>query len=173
MSAPLRSSMVSFVFNGNHWMLSNPKTKTIGQRGRPNEEQWRSKTYKRDASFGFVFASIICRGPQHTIRTRESGDGGSRSGRRRPRRRRLIEWKFMEIYANFLFCQWELVCDRDFYPTLALVLFGASGLVGNWIFGYIQDRWRFLFRPTIKPLIRRASLWWFLFIGFVVHIRNQ
>ncbi|KAK7077261.1 hypothetical protein SK128_013692, partial [Halocaridina rubra] len=34
---------------------------------------------------------------------------------------------------------WNLVCDTSFHPTLALVLLGASGLVGNYIFGYIQD----------------------------------
>lgn len=37
--------------------------------------------------------------------------------------------------------QWDLVCDKSFYPTIALVLFGLGGLVGNYIFGYLQDYW--------------------------------
>lgn len=31
------------------------------------------------------------------------------------------------------------MCDKEIYPTIALVLFGAGGLLGNFIFGYIQD----------------------------------
>ncbi|XP_060534676.1 beta-alanine transporter isoform X2 [Cylas formicarius] len=41
---------------------------------------------------------------------------------------------------NSVVSEWDLVCGDDFAPTLALVLFGISGLVGNYIFGYTQDR---------------------------------
>lgn len=35
--------------------------------------------------------------------------------------------------------QWQLVCDKDVLSTIGLVLFGAGGLIGNYVFGYIQD----------------------------------
>jgi MFS transporter, OCT family, solute carrier family 22 (organic cation transporter), member 4/5 len=31
------------------------------------------------------------------------------------------------------------VCEKDYYATMALVIFGISGLIGNYIFGYLQD----------------------------------
>lgn len=37
--------------------------------------------------------------------------------------------------------QWNLVCDRSYYVTLALVLFGLGGLIGNYVFGYLVDLW--------------------------------
>lgn len=44
-------------------------------------------------------------------------------------------------YLTVIFKQWNLVCDRKFYPTLALVLFGVGGLVGNYLYGFLQDYW--------------------------------
>lgn len=34
-----------------------------------------------------------------------------------------------------------MVCEKDFYSTFSLVIFGAGGLIGNYIFGYLQDHW--------------------------------
>lgn len=31
------------------------------------------------------------------------------------------------------------MCDKALLPTLALIFFGVGGLVGNYIFGYVQD----------------------------------
>lgn len=31
------------------------------------------------------------------------------------------------------------MCEKDYYATMALVIFGISGLIGNYIFGYLQD----------------------------------
>lgn len=38
-----------------------------------------------------------------------------------------------------LISQWDLVCNKDFYPTLGLVLLAVGGIIGNYIFGYLQD----------------------------------
>lgn len=45
------------------------------------------------------------------------------------------------VFKPLVFFQWDLVCDRDYYVTLALVLFGVGGLVGNYVYGFLQDYW--------------------------------
>lgn len=45
----------------------------------------------------------------------------------------------MTILLFYVYVQWDLVCNRDFLPTLGLVLLAVGGIVGNYIFGYIQD----------------------------------
>ncbi|RZF35560.1 hypothetical protein LSTR_LSTR014552 [Laodelphax striatellus] len=63
-------------------------------------------------------------------------------------------WNFdYSRYAATVVTEWEMVCHRDFLATLALVLLGVGGLIGNYIFGYLQD-----------TLGRRPSFFIYLFI---------
>ncbi|XP_072397601.1 beta-alanine transporter [Diabrotica undecimpunctata] len=48
-------------------------------------------------------------------------------------------WKYKDEITNSVVSEWNLICEKDFLVTLALVLFGTSGLIGNYIFGYVQD----------------------------------
>ncbi|XP_004931685.2 beta-alanine transporter [Bombyx mori] len=43
------------------------------------------------------------------------------------------------IYKSTIVTEWNLVCNKDFYSTLGLVLLAAGGIIGNYIFGYLQD----------------------------------
>ncbi|XP_039755563.1 beta-alanine transporter-like [Pararge aegeria] len=45
----------------------------------------------------------------------------------------------MGTYKNTVVVEWNLVCNKDFYPTLGLVLLAVGGIIGNYIFGYLQD----------------------------------
>ncbi|CAK1544877.1 unnamed protein product [Leptosia nina] len=43
------------------------------------------------------------------------------------------------VYQSTVVTEWDLVCDKDFFPTLGLVLLAVGGIIGNYIFGYLQD----------------------------------
>ncbi|XP_046659328.1 beta-alanine transporter-like isoform X1 [Homalodisca vitripennis] len=63
-------------------------------------------------------------------------------------------WTFdYSQYATTVVTEWDMVCQKDFYSTLALVLLGVGGLIGNYIFGYLQD-----------SIGRRPSFFIYLFI---------
>ncbi|KAB7499258.1 Carcinine transporter [Armadillidium nasatum] len=49
-------------------------------------------------------------------------------------------WQYdLDDQTTSIVSDWDLVCEKKFFPTLALVLFGLSGLIGSFIFGFIQD----------------------------------
>ncbi|XP_041987765.1 beta-alanine transporter-like [Aricia agestis] len=49
-------------------------------------------------------------------------------------------WTFdRDVYKSTVVTEWSLVCTKDFLPTLGLVLLAVGGIIGNYIFGYLQD----------------------------------
>ncbi|CAK1585916.1 unnamed protein product [Parnassius mnemosyne] len=43
------------------------------------------------------------------------------------------------VYKSTVVTEWNLVCNKDFYPALGLVLLAIGGIIGNYVFGYLQD----------------------------------
>ncbi|KAJ6647535.1 Beta-alanine transporter [Pseudolycoriella hygida] len=66
-------------------------------------------------------------------------------------------WNYdRRMFPNTIVMEWDLVCNKDFYTTIGLVLFGVGGLIGNYVFGYLQDYWG-----------RRPSFFVYLFLEVV------
>ncbi|OQV24294.1 Carcinine [Hypsibius exemplaris] len=44
------------------------------------------------------------------------------------------------IYNSSIVTEWDLVCDKSFHPTLALVLLSIGEVLGTPVFGYLSDQ---------------------------------
>ncbi|CAL8131644.1 unnamed protein product [Orchesella dallaii] len=49
-------------------------------------------------------------------------------------------WNYdFSTYTSTIVSEWNVVCEKSFLPTFALVMLGLSGIVGNYVFGNLQD----------------------------------
>lgn len=72
-------------------------------------------------------------------------------------------WNYdRKMFPNTIVMEWDLVCNKDFYTTIGLVLFGVGGLIGNYVFGYLQDYWG-----------RRPSFFVYLFLEVVACVLSS
>ena len=50
-------------------------------------------------------------------------------------------WEYdRSVYKSTITTDWDLVCDKDFFPTLSLFINTVGTLVGSILFGYLIDR---------------------------------
>jgi MFS family permease len=59
---------------------------------------------------------------------------------------------------HFRFCKWaqyDLVCEKDIYPTLGLVALNVGGPIGVYVFGVLNDRYgrRFSYFSCLATLL--------------------
>lgn len=72
-------------------------------------------------------------------------------------------WNYdRKMFPNTIVMEWDLVCNKDFYTTIGLVLFGVGGLIGNYVFGYLQDYWG-----------RRPSFFVYLFLEVIACVLSS
>ncbi|XP_055342894.1 carcinine transporter-like isoform X2 [Paramacrobiotus metropolitanus] len=51
-------------------------------------------------------------------------------------------WEYdKSFYQNSIVAEWSLVCDKQHYPTIALICLMMGAAIGTPIFGFIADRW--------------------------------
>lgn len=59
------------------------------------------------------------------------------------------------LFSFFLYNQYDLVCEKDIYPTLGLVALNIGGPIGVFFFGMLNDRYgrRFSYFSCLGTLL--------------------